>query len=44
MHTLFLENEAQASEKKLRGNVVQLKWSSHAKIQVIWSKKQKQPK
>ena len=43
MHTLFLENEEQA-RKKLRGNVVQLKWRLHAKIQLIWSKKQKQPK
>ena len=44
LHTLFLENKVQASGKKIRGNVVQLKWRSHAKIQLIWSKKQKQPK
>ena len=30
--------------KKLQGNVLQLKWRSHAKIQLIWSKNQKQPK
>ena len=30
--------------KKLQGNVFQLKWRPHAKIQLIWSKKQKQPK
>ena len=40
-----ISRKRRASErKKLRDNVFQLKWRSHAKIQLIWSKKQKQPK
>ena len=41
---LFLENEEQPNQKIIQGNVFQLKWRPHAKIQLILSEKQEQPK
>jgi len=37
LHTLYLENEEQTSEKKLKSNVSQVKRSPHAKIQLFLS-------
>ena len=35
LHTLFLENEAQTSEKKKQNSVYRVKLSPHAKIQLL---------